>query len=212
MGPTPDKPTISLAQQITLNRNPTRSGRGGRARANNLRSYPAIFLDVDRTRITVRGHKPAGCGQQLFADAEVPQLHGESVVLGQPGQRLRIHVAVQAPQYKIDSMQSLDNIPISSTSSKTPQILGNMGTVSVNTEPALLSEYDNQPMMNVYASVEGRDWVASIRIFKKYYAEFQNKLPRGTQLVSPREVSTMTSSFAGLTAGVGVAILSGFTF
>ena len=47
---------------------------------------------------------------------------------------------MQVPQYKIDSMQSLDNIPISSTLTKTPQILGNMGTLSVNAEPALLSQ------------------------------------------------------------------------
>ena len=90
---------------------------------------------------------------------------------------------------------------------KTPQILGNMGTLSVNTEPALLSQYDTQAMMNVYASVEGRDLGGVDADIQKVLADFQDKLPRGTQLVRRGQVATMTSSFAGLSAGVGVAIV-----
>jgi multidrug efflux pump subunit AcrB len=104
-------------------------------------------------------------------------------------------------------MQSLDNIPISSISAKSPQILGNMGTLSVNAEPALLSQYDGQSMMDVYASVEGRDLGAVDADIQKVLADFKDKLPRGTQLFRRGQVATMTSSFAGLSAGVAVAIV-----
>jgi multidrug efflux pump subunit AcrB len=124
-----------------------------------------------------------------------------------PANGFEYNVAVQVPQYKIDSMQSLDNIPISSTLTKTPQILGNMGTLSVNAEPALLSQYDSQAMMNVYASVEGRDLGGVDADIQKVLADFQDKLPRGTQLFRRGQVATMTSSFAGLSAGVAVAIV-----
>jgi multidrug efflux pump subunit AcrB len=171
-----------------------------------LRSFPAIFLDVDRTRV-----QSVGLSQQDVANSVLLTLSSSAQVSPSfwvnPANGFEYNVAVQVPQYKIDSMQSLDNIPISSALTKTPQILGNMGTLRVNTEPALLSEYDNQPMMNVYASVEGRDLGGVDTDIQKVLADYKDKLPRGTQLFRRGQVATMTSSFAGLTAGVGVAIV-----
>ena len=171
-----------------------------------LRSYPAIFLDVDRTRV-----QSVGISQQDVANSVLLTLSSSAQVTPSfwvnPANGYEYNVSVQVPQYKIDSMQSLDNIPISSAVAKTPQILGNMGTLSVNTEPALLSQYDSQSMMDVYASVEGRDLGGVDADIQKVLADFQDKLPRGTQLVRRGQVATMTSSFAGLSAGVGVAIV-----
>ena len=56
----------------------------------------------------------------------------------------------------------------------------------MNAEPALLSQYNTQPMMDVYASVEGRDLGGVDADIQKVLADFQGKLPRGTQLVPPR--------------------------
>jgi CzcA family heavy metal efflux pump len=172
-----------------------------------LRSYPAIFLNVDRTRV-----QSVGMTQQDVANSLLLTLSSSAQVTPSfwvnPANGYEYNVAVQVPQYKIDSMQSLDNIPISSALTKTtPQILGNMAGVSVKTEPALLSQYDSQSMMNVYASVEGRDLGGVDADIQKVLADFQGKLPRGTLLVRRGQVATMTSSFAGLSAGVGVAIV-----
>ena len=171
-----------------------------------LRSYPSIFLDVDRTRV-----QSVGLSQQDVANSVLLTLSSSSTVSPSfwvnPVNGFEYNVAVQVPQYKIDTMQSLSNIPIASAMTKTPQILGNMGTLSVTAEPALLSQYDSQPMMNVYASVEGRDLGGVDADIQKVLADFKNKLPRGTQLMRRGQVATMTSSFAGLTAGVAVAIV-----
>ena len=45
------------------------------------------------------------------------------------------------------------------------------------------------------------------RTSRKCWRTFKSKLPRGTQLFRRGQVATMTSSFAGLSAGVGVAIV-----
>lgn len=171
-----------------------------------LRSYPAINLDVDRTRI-----QSVGISQQDVANSVLLSLSGSSTVTPSfwvnPANGYEYNVAVQVPQYKIDSMQTLDNIPISSATTKTPEILGNMGTLAAGAEPALLSQYDSQSMMNVYASVEGRDLGGVDADIQKVLASFQTQLPRGTQLFRRGQVATMTSSFAGLSAGVAVAIV-----
>jgi multidrug efflux pump subunit AcrB len=171
-----------------------------------LRSYPAIFLNVDRTRVQSVGLSPQDVANSVLLTLSSSSTVSPSFWVN-PASGYEYNVAVQAPQYKIDSMQSLENIPISSNLTKTPQILGNMGTLSATAEPALLSQYDTQAMMNVYASVEGRDLGGVDADIQKVLADFQDKLPRGTQLVRRGQVATMTSSFAGLSAGVGVAIV-----
>ncbi len=199
-----ERANFLLAQQIT-NRIQHIPGAVD-VHVQQLRSYPAIFLDVDRTRV-----QSVGLSQQDVANSVLLTLSSSAQVSPSfwvnPANGYEYNVSVQVPQYKIDSMQSLDNIPISSTKSPTPQILGNMGTLSVTTEPALLSQYDSQAMMNVYASVEGRDLGGVDADIQKVLADFKDKLPRGTQLFRRGQVATMTSSFAGLSAGVGVAIV-----
>jgi multidrug efflux pump subunit AcrB len=199
-----EKANFQLAEQIT-NRLQHIPGAVD-VHVQQLRSYPSIFLNIDRARV-----QSIGISQQDVANSVLLTLSSSSTVTPSfwvnPANGYEYNVAVQAPQYKIDSMQSLENIPISSATSKTPQILGNMGTLNVNAEPALLSQYDSQAMMNVYASVEGRDLGGVDADIQKVLADFRDKLPRGTQLFRRGQVATMTSSFAGLSAGVGVAIV-----
>jgi CzcA family heavy metal efflux pump len=171
-----------------------------------LRSYPTLFLDVDRTKA-----QSVGLSQQDVANSLLLSLSSSFQINPSfwvnPANGIEYNVAVQVPQYKIDSMQALNNIPVSSTSTKTPQLLQNLAQMSVNVEPALLTHYNNIPMIDVYASVEGRDLGSVDTDIQNVLKDFQNKLPRGTQLVRSGQVATMTSSFAGLGAGLGVAIV-----
>jgi CzcA family heavy metal efflux pump len=171
-----------------------------------LRSYPAIQLDVDRTRAQSVGLSEQDVANSILLSTSSSFQINPSFWVN-PANRYEYNVAVQVPQYKIDSMQTFDNVPISSASTRTPEILGNMATLSVNMEPALFSEYDAQPMIDVYTSVEGRDLAGVDKDVQTVLAEFQKKLPRGTQMVRRGQVETMTSSFLGLGAGVAVAII-----
>jgi len=62
-------------------------------------------------------------------------------------------------------------------------------------------------MINVYASVEGRDLGGVDTAIQKVLPTLKNKLPRGTQLFRRGQVSTMPSSLRDYGAGVGVAIV-----
>src|SRR5258708_620627 len=171
-----------------------------------LRSAPTLFLNVDRTRAQSVGLTQQDVGNSVLLTLSSSFQINPSFWVN-PTSGFEYNVAVQVPQYKIDSMQALDNIPIASSSTKTSQILGNMATLSMNAEPALVSHYDSQSMINVYASVERLERGGVDTDIQKILADFKNKLPRGTQLFRRGQVSTMASSFAGLGAGVGVAIV-----
>jgi len=199
-----EKANYQIAQQIT-NRLQHIPGAVD-VHVQQLRSFPAIFLDIDRTRA-----QSVGVSEQDVANGVLLTLSSSFQINPSfwvnPASGFEYNVAVQVPQYKIDSMQMLGNIPIPSATGRSSQILGNMAAVSVNAEPALVSHYDSQPLIDVYASVEGRDLGGVDADIQKALADFQSKLARGTQLVRRGQVATMTTSFAGLGAGVGVAIV-----
>ena len=65
-------------------------------------------------------------------------------------------LAVQAPQYRIESLQNLYELPIRG-SHPTNQLLVNLATFDRGKEAAVVSHYNVQPVVDVYASVQGRD-------------------------------------------------------
>jgi multidrug efflux pump subunit AcrB len=171
-----------------------------------LFSYPTLFLNVDRSRaLNVGLSQNDVANSVLLTLSSSFQINPSFWVNPQNG--FEYNVAVQVPQYKVDSIQALNNIPISSQATKSPELLGNLAQVNVNIEPALITHYNNQPMIDIYASVEGRDLGGVDSDIQKVLHNYQDKLPRGTQLVRAGQVATMNSSFAGLGIGVAGAIV-----
>jgi CzcA family heavy metal efflux pump len=171
-----------------------------------LFSAPTLYLDVDRTRAQTVGLSEQDVANSLLLTLSSSFQINPSFWVN-PSNGMEYNVAVQVPQYKVNSMQSLDNIPISSAGPGRPQqLLSNLAKVNLNIQPALISHYNNQPMINIYASVEGRDLGGVASDIRKVMADFKGQLPRGTQMVLRGQVATMISSFQGLGAGVLVAI------
>jgi multidrug efflux pump subunit AcrB len=99
------------------------------------------------------------------------------------------------------------NIPIAAPGAPAPQVLGNLATVTPAVTPALISHYDIQPVIDVYASVQGRDLGGMARDTRKIVADFEKKLPRGSSIVMRGQVETMRSSFTGLGIGLVMSII-----
>ncbi len=203
IGPTVDK-NYAIAQSIA-NRIQHVTGAVD-VHVQQLRTAPTIFLDVDRTRAQTVGLSQMDVGNSVLLSLSSSFQINPSFWVN-PTTGIEYNVTVQVPQYKISSMEELSNIPVASSVASTPQILGNLAQISVNAEPALVSRYDTQPLLDVYASVEGRDLAAVDRDIQEILQGYQSQLPRGTRMFRRGQVATMNSSFAGLSAGVAVAIV-----
>jgi multidrug efflux pump subunit AcrB len=108
----------------------------------------------------------------------------------------------------VDSYQALQNTPINgSIPGATPQILENMVATSTTARPASISHYDAQPMINVYASVDGRDLGSVSGEVLKQVKGVETQLPRGSHIVVRGQVQTMRNSFFGLAIGLLGAIV-----
>jgi multidrug efflux pump subunit AcrB len=117
-------------------------------------------------------------------------------------------IAVQEPQYRMTSIDDLMNTPVTGVSaSTTPQVLGNLVQLSPTVRPAVVSHYSTAPVMDIYASVQGRDLGGVASDITKTLKPFQDHLPRGTRIVTRGQVETMRSSFIGLGVGLLMAIV-----
>jgi CzcA family heavy metal efflux pump len=170
---------------------------------------PTLHMDVDRTRAQSVGLQAKDVAQNLLVSLSSSFQTAPAFWLD-PKNGVAYNVAVQSPQYRVDSYQALENTPVTGTAPGTPpQIIGNLVNISTTARQAEISHYNVQPMINVYAAVDGRDLGAVSDEVLKRVAAVKNELPRGSHIEVRGQVQTMRSSFRGLGYGlIGAIILA----
>src|SRR5262249_39297314 len=116
-------------------------------------------------------------------------------------------VATQMPQYRIDSLQSLGNIPVATGDRTHQQVLEGVASISRDVNMSVVSHYDTQPVLDIFGSVQRRDLGGVAADVRTILDASKKNLPRGSQLIVRGQIETMTSSFAGLLAGLALAIV-----
>ncbi len=170
---------------------------------------PTLFMEIDRARAQSVGMQSRDVAQNVLVSLSSSFQTSPAFWLD-PKNGVEYSVAVQEPQYRVDSYQALQNTPISGSSpGATPQILGNLVQTHTTARPAELSHYTAQPMINVYAAVDGSDLGSvSDQVEQRVAAiEQKNGLPQGSHIVIRGQVQTMKSSFTGLGFGLLGAVI-----
>jgi CzcA family heavy metal efflux pump len=170
---------------------------------------PTLFMQIDRARAQSVGMQSRDVAQNVLVSLSSSFQTSPAFWLD-PKNGVEYNVNVQEPQYRVDTYQALQNTPISgSYPGATPQILGNLVQTSTTARPAEVSHYTTQPMINVYASVDGRDLGSVADQVEKDVQAIEKDLPRGSHIVVRGQVQTMKSSFTGLGFGlIGAIILA----
>ena len=170
---------------------------------------PTLFMDIDRTRAQYVGLQARDIAQNVLVALSSSFQTSPNFWLD-PRNGVSYQVAVQAPQYRVDTYQALQNTPVNSPSPGVPaQILGNLVSTSTVARPASVSHYDAQPMINVYASVSGTDLGSVATQITKLVNDVQKDLPRGSRTFIRGQIQTMNGSFIGLGVGlIGAIILA----
>jgi multidrug efflux pump subunit AcrB len=168
---------------------------------------PTLRMDVDRTRAQSVGLQAKDVAQNLLVSLSSSFQTSPAFWLD-PKNGVSYSVAVQTPQYRMDTFQDLQNTPINGSTTGAPaQILGNLVATSTTARPAVVSHYNVQPMINVYAAVSGSDLGAVSDEVLKRVKDITPQLPRGSHIVVRGQVQTMKSSFTGLGFGLVGAIV-----
>jgi multidrug efflux pump subunit AcrB len=168
---------------------------------------PTLYMEIDRARAQSVGMQSRDVAQNVLVSLSSSFQTAPAFWLD-PKNGVEYNVAVQEPQYRVDSYQALQNTPIgSSAPGSRPQILGNLVKTSTTARPAEVSHYTTQPMINVYAAVDGRDLGGVADEVEKRVQAIEKDLPKGSHIVIRGQVQTMKSSFAGLGFGLLGAIV-----
>ncbi len=171
-----------------------------------MMDLPTLHMDIDRTRVTQVGMNARDVAQSVLISLSGSFQTAPNFWLN-PNNGVTYQVAVQTPQYRMTTFQDLLDTPVNDPSAPAPQVLGNLVQLTPVARPAVVSHYNVQPVMDVYASTQGRDLGAVAADVAKVLNQFAGKLPRGMEIVVRGQVETMKSSFFGLGIGLVMAIV-----
>ncbi len=191
---------------------------------------PQLMVDVDRTKASQLGFQQRDVAGSLLTAMSGSFQTSPNFWLD-PTNGVSYSIAVQSPQYQLDTMQDLQNIPVGSASSSaaipfaplpngmvssasysptatTPtQILGNVASITQGAEPGTITHFNIAPVIDIYGNVVNSDLASVDKQIETILADARHHLPRGSQIVVRGQVLTMRTSFVGLFGGLIFSIL-----
>ncbi|MEN3380333.1 MAG: hypothetical protein V7608_377 [Hyphomicrobiales bacterium] len=175
------------------------------ARVQQSNSNPSFDVNVDRTRAQY-----VGITERDVTNSMVVNLAGSSQVAPtyflNPENGVSYAIVMQTPQYQIDSLNTLRNLPITASGAQS-QTLGAIADIKRTARSAVVSQYNIQTMAQIYATTQGRDLGAVADDVQKIVDETKGSVPQGAQVVLLGQVRTMNSAFSGLLFGLLGAIV-----
>jgi multidrug efflux pump subunit AcrB len=176
-------------------------------RIQQVFNYPQINVDVDRT---LAGE--VGLTQRDVANSLLVTLSGSGQV--KPNFWLNTEngvsypIIAQMPQYRIDSVSSLSNVPVTSSDSAAgSQYLGGLAHISPGPSAGVVSHYNVQPVIDIYGATQGRDLGAVAKDVQRILNDTKKSVPRGSYVALRGQVQTMASAYSELYLGLAGAVV-----
>ena len=168
---------------------------------------PKLHINVDRTKAQLVGYTERDVAQNLLISLSGSFQTSPTFWLD-PKTGVSYSITTQTPQYRVDSLQSLENIPIAAGNSNTrPQILASLASINRGAGSAVVSHYDIQPVIDIYGSVQGRDLGGVSREIDRVIKDNQKDVPKGSQIIERGQITTMRASYVGLLTGLLFSII-----
>jgi CzcA family heavy metal efflux pump len=168
-------------------------------------NYPRLKINVDRTKASEVGFTQRDVAQNLLVALSGSFQTAPAYWLD-PRTGVTYSITTQTPQYRVNTLQDLENIPIANGSAP-PQIMAGLSSFTRGAEMGVVTHYDVQSVIDIFGGVDGRDLGAVARDIKPVLAQSEKNLPTGSQIFVRGQIQTMNSSFIGLLAGLGFSIV-----
>ena len=175
-------------------------------RIQQVFDQPKLHFDVDRTKAEQAGFTQRDVANNLLISLSGSFQTSPTFWLD-PKTGVSYNIATQSPQYDIDTLQKLNNIPITNGGASQPQIFAGLASLTRGAEQGVVSHYNVQPVIDIFGSVEGRDLGGVAREIQPIIDASKKELPRGTQIIVRGQILTMQSSFSGLLWGLLFSIV-----
>jgi multidrug efflux pump subunit AcrB len=175
------------------------------ARIQESQANPGFDINVDRTQAQL-----LGITERDVTNSLVVNLAGSSQVAPtfwlNPANGVSYPIVMQTPQYNLDSLAALRNLPINGVGGQA-QILGGLVTLKRQASNAVVDQYDIQSVVQIYAATQNRDLGAVAGDVQKIIDHNASTVPKGSHVVLLGQVQTMNSAFSGLLFGLLGAVV-----
>ena len=175
------------------------------ARIQQSAGLPAFDVNIDRTRAQYTGVTAADVTNSLVVNLASSIQVAPTYWLNEKN-GVTYPIALQTPQYDIDTLPALQNLPINASGAPTT-VLGGIADIRRNHSNAVVSQYDISSMVQIYATIQGRDLGAVSSDIRKIMADNASAKPKGTTIELVGQTATMRSAYLGLLFGLLGAIV-----
>lgn len=174
-------------------------------RIHQVDNYPSLFVDVNRSRARELGFTQSNIASNLLISLSGSFQTSPNFWLN-PVNGISYPIVLQVPQYNMDSLQALKNLLITAPGAQ-PQILGALANITRQTTSAVESHYNAQPVIDIFASIQGRD-LGSITVdIHKAISSMEKQVPKGSSILVRGQIDTQREAFRGLYQGLFFSIL-----
>ncbi len=174
------------------------------ARIQQEFNEPTLNVDVNRTYASLIGLTEKGAATSML-DTLAGSIQTAPTFWLNPRNGVSYPIVVQTPQYDVDSINNLQNMPVGT--GRATQLLGGVAQIHEGSSNAVVSHYNVRPVVDIYASTEGRDLGAIAAQINDIIQQTSKDVPRGAQVTLRGQVTTMTSAYSQLIVGLGFAIV-----
>jgi multidrug efflux pump subunit AcrB len=175
------------------------------ARIQQSAALPTIDVNIDRTRARFTGVTAADVTDSLVVNLASSIQVAPTYWLNEKN-GVTYPIAMQTPQYQIDTLPGLRNLPINASGAPTT-VLGGIADISRSHGDVVVSQYDIAPMVEIYATTQGRDLGAISSDIQKIVTQNDKDKPKGSIVALVGQTATMNSAFSGLLLGLLGAIV-----
>ncbi|MBA0901138.1 MAG: efflux RND transporter permease subunit [Candidatus Nitrotoga sp.] len=176
------------------------------ARIQQAYNYPQLSVDIDRIRA-----KQVGVTERDVTNSLAVTMTGSGQISPtfwlNNANGVSYPIVAQTPQYRVQTLSDLENVPIVGTDARDPQVLGGLATITRSHTAAVVSHYSVRPAIDIFATTERRDLGAVASDIETILKTHEKEMPKGATVTMSGQVQTMNTAFSGLLFGLLGAVV-----
>ncbi|GBG13213.1 RND transporter [Novimethylophilus kurashikiensis] len=169
-------------------------------------NQPELHVTVDRARAQELGLSQRDVATSLLVTLSGSQQTAPNFWVN-PKNHVSYPVVVQTPQYRVESISDLQSVPLPAGKTSGQQILGGLATVTRTQGDGVVSHYDVQPALDIFATTQDRDLGSVSHDVEEILKETAKDIPKGSTVVLRGQTEAMNASYTGLLFGLLGAIV-----
>jgi len=174
---------------------------------------PQFLVDIDRARAAQFGLSASSIATNLNVSLN-SSVQVQPNFWTDPKSGIPYYLAIQTPEFRVNSLERLGNTPVATTASATgdpvPGLLRNVATLRRGTVPTNANQTNVQPVYEVYANVQGRDLAGIASEINKIVAELSPQLSPGNTIQVLGQIQSMNDAFRDM--GIGLLFAAIFVY